>query len=63
MLQVRCQKCGWSFTLGRDSIAAIVAQQQQVSHYMVECPKCRHNIKIPAKRVKRVYRPPQAKSE
>lgn len=58
MLHVRCQKCGWSFTLGREAIAAIVDNlEAKETHYTIECPKCRHGIKVQSRRIKRAYRP------
>ena len=64
MLQVRCQKCGWSFTLGRDTIGSIMdeVKESKASHYRVDCPKCRQGIKVQTRMLKRYYRP-QAASE
>ena len=59
MMQIRCQKCGWNFTLGREAIAAIVDEIKQETHYTIECPKCRHGIKVQTRRIKRAYRPRQ----
>ena len=58
MLQVRCQKCGWSFTLGRDTIASIMdeIQESKASHYRVDCPKCRQGIKVQTRLIRRVGR-------
>jgi hypothetical protein len=62
MMQVRCQKCSWSFTLGRDAIANIMEEikDSKTTHYMVDCPKCRWGIKVQTRRLKRVYRPSTA---
>jgi len=59
MLQIRCQKCGWSFTLGQTAINQIVEEikESNPTHYTVDCPKCRHGIKVQTWRVKRAYRP------
>ena len=46
MMQVRCQRCGWVFTLSRDSIGLAVAEAGQNEHYLMDCRKCRHGIKI-----------------
>ena len=46
MMQVRCQRCGWVFTMSRDSIGLAVAEAGQNEHYLADCPKCRHGIKI-----------------
>ena len=58
MLQVRCQKCGWNFTLGRDSINNIVEEikDSKPSHYRLDCPKCRHGIKVQTRLIRRVGR-------
>jgi ssDNA-binding Zn-finger/Zn-ribbon topoisomerase 1 len=59
MMQVRCQKCGWSFTLSRDAIETIVneVQESKATHYTIDCPKCRQGIKVQTRRIKRFYRP------
>jgi Zn finger protein HypA/HybF involved in hydrogenase expression len=60
MLQVRCQKCGWNYTLSRDAINTIMEEikESKPTHYMVDCPKCRHAIKVQTRRLARFYRPP-----
>ena len=59
MLQVRCQNCSWNFTLGRDAIADIMKEIQESKpvHYQMDCPKCRHRIKVETKRLRRFHRP------
>ena len=48
MMQVRCQRCGWVFTMSRDSIGIAVAEVEasHAEYYQAFCPKCRHVIKI-----------------
>jgi Zn finger protein HypA/HybF involved in hydrogenase expression len=60
MMQVRCQKCGWNFTLSRDAIANIMEEvnETKAKNYTMECPKCRHAIKVQTRRLARFYRPP-----
>ncbi len=55
-MQIRCQRCGFMFTLSREAIAAAVKELEktQAGHYGVECPKCRHRVKVPAKEIKRM---------
>ena len=57
-MQVRCQRCGTMLTLSRETIAAAQeeAEQTQARHYAVNCPKCRHQIKVPIKDIER-FRP------
>ena len=64
MTQVRCQKCGWSFTLSRSAIANIMEEigETKATHYTIECPKCRQGIKVQTRMLRRYYRP-QAASE
>ena len=64
MMQVRCQKCGWSFTLGRDAINTIMEEvrESKATHYTLECPKCRHGIKVQTRVVKRYYHPQEEPS-
>ena len=54
MMQIRCQRCGWSFTLGRDAIglAVVEAEHQRDTHYLFTCPKCRHGIKVQVKQLR-----------
>ncbi len=51
MMQVRCQRCSWEFTMSRDSIGVAVAEAEQAraDYYQALCPKCRHVIKIQVK--------------
>ena len=62
MMQVRCQKCGWNFTLGREAINAIMdeVKETKATHYMIDCPKCRQRIKVQTRRIRRFYRPAAA---
>ena len=57
-MQVRCQRCGYMFTLSREAVTAALqeVEQTQAKHYAVECPKCRHQIKVPTKNLQR-FRP------
>ena len=54
-MQVRCQRCGYMFTLGREAVAAALeeVEQTQAKHYDVVCPKCRRQIKVPVKNMRR----------
>jgi hypothetical protein len=60
MLQVRCPKCSWSFTLGREAIASIMEEvgETRPTHYTIDCPKCRNGIKIQMRSLRRYYHPP-----
>jgi phage FluMu protein Com len=62
MMQVRCTKCGWSFTLSRDAIANIMEEvnETNATHYTIDCPKCRQGIKVQTRMLKRYYRPQPA---
>ena len=55
MMQVRCQRCGWMLTLGREAIAVAVAEAQQSheQHHVVDCPRCRRAIKVPVADLRR----------
>jgi hypothetical protein len=59
MMQIRCQRCGWSFTLSQEALAAIMEEigDKKVTHYTMDCPKCRHSIKVQSKRLRRAYHP------
>ena len=55
MLNARCFRCGWSFTLSREMIAAALTSVAGAGDkYHVEyCPRCRQAIKIPMDQLKR----------
>jgi len=55
-MQVRCQRCGAMFTLSREAVAAALeeAEQAKARHHAVDCPKCRHQIKVPIKDIQRL---------
>lgn len=54
-MQIRCQRCGYMFTLSREAIAAALEEvkQSQAKHYNVDCPKCRRQVKVPIKDMQR----------
>ena len=54
-MQIRCQRCGYMFTLSRHRLAAALeeAKAAQAKHHAVDCPKCRHQIKVPVKDLQR----------
>jgi hypothetical protein len=54
-MHVRCSYCSHSFNLGRDFLAAAVAEATTQKHktHAVECPNCRKHIKIPLAQIKR----------
>ena len=47
MMQIRCQRCGRMFTLGRDAVALALAEAQQSheQYHALVCPHCRHVVK------------------
>jgi hypothetical protein len=51
--------------LGRETIAGIMEEIKDVkaTHYQIECPKCRHTIKVQTRQLKRYYRPAPDKKE
>jgi hypothetical protein len=54
-MQVRCQRCGYTFTLGREAIVAALGEvkESNTAHYNFDCPKCRRRIKVPVKNLRR----------
>ena len=54
-MRVRCQRCGYTFTLGREAVVAALEQvkESKASHYNFDCPKCRRRIKVPVKNLRR----------
>ena len=55
MMQVRCQRCGWMLTLGREAIALALAEAQQAheQYHMVDCLHCRRAIKVQVSELRR----------
>jgi len=55
MIQIRCQRCGWVFTLNRDAIGLAVAEAEaaRADYYQEPCPKCRNAVKIQVKELRR----------
>ena len=58
-MNVRCFRCGWSFSLGRDFIAAALtdAGAAGVRHYDHPCPRCRQVLKISVDQLRRAMPP------
>jgi hypothetical protein len=48
MMQIRCQRCGWMNTLGRESVALALAEanRSQEHYHMLDCSRCRRAIKV-----------------
>jgi len=63
-MNARCYRCGWSFSLSRETIAAAVAEADaRGSSFHVEaCPKCKHAIKLPVDQLRNSL-PPGWKAE
>jgi len=61
MINVRCFKCGWFFTVDEKALAEQQGEENP-RHYVVECPRCRQVNKIPARQV-RVRRAGRGKTE
>jgi DNA-directed RNA polymerase subunit RPC12/RpoP len=59
-MQVRCQRCSFMFTLSHETLLAALEEVEKTpaKHYNIECPKCRRQIKVPAKEIRR-FQPPQ----
>lgn len=55
MMQIRCQWCGWTYTMPRDALlyAVAKAQAEKAIHHVENCPKCRHALKIQVAELKR----------
>src|SRR3989304_712600 len=58
-MNVRCYRCGWSFTLGRDMIEAALttASASGAKHHDERCPRCRQMLKISMDQIRRAAPP------
>lgn len=56
MRGVRCQRCGHMFSLSVDQVVAALDQlsEKGESYYGVECPRCRHLVKVPRSNLERM---------
>ncbi len=47
-MQLRCYRCGWSFSIKKDEIsfALQALQESEGTHYDVRCPRCRHMNRV-----------------
>ena len=52
-MNVRCYRCGWSFSLGREAVMAAVAASAGQKLHVEHCPRCRQAIKLPMIQLKR----------
>ena len=55
MSNVKCFRCGKSFALDMDAVAAWLAEHQEEHprHYPAQCHFCRRVIKVPIKQLAR----------
>jgi|GEM_PF-2930986 hypothetical protein len=49
MREIRCQRCHHMFTVSREWVETALKEMEQKGqdHTNLECPKCRHTIKVP----------------
>lgn len=68
-MNVRCYRCGWSFSLSREMIveALTAASQTGARHHDQRCPRCRQTLKISMDQIRRAappgWTPPQPGGE
>ena len=58
-MNVRCYRCGWSFTPSRDMIEAALtaASASGARHHDERCPRCRQMLKISMDQIRRAAPP------
>lgn len=58
-MQVRCQHCGWMFTLSREAIGLALAEAlaKNERHHTINCIQCRHAIKLQVSDLRRQLPP------
>jgi phage FluMu protein Com len=56
MRGVRCQRCSKMFSLSRDLVVTALEEVEQKGedYYTVECPNCRHAVKVPRRDLERM---------
>ncbi len=52
-MQVRCTYCSHSFNLSRDYMQTVVTNAGKKTTESISCPKCRKNIKVSIKQMRR----------
>lgn len=64
-MNVRCNYCGNSFSLGREYVEEVVAEakEKKLKYHPVECGSCRKMIKVPIKQMQRFAPRPEATEE
>ena len=60
-MQLRCYQCSWSFSIGKDEIAAAVESLTASggTHYDAPCPRCKRANKVPMEQLKRALPRPR----
>jgi len=58
-MNMRCYRCGWSFSLSREAVGAALANASApgAKHHVEHCPRCRQVLKIPLDQLKRSLPP------
>ena len=56
MRGIRCQRCGRMFSLSRELVTAALEElgQKGEEHFTLECPQCRHAVKVPRIKLERM---------
>ena len=54
-MQLRCYRCGWSFSLSREQVdfALETTRAKGGQHYDVHCTRCRTVNKVPVKQLEK----------
>jgi hypothetical protein len=63
-MQLRCYRCGWSFSLSREQVefALADAKAKGGKHHDIRCTRCRTVNKIPVQQLERSAPRPAAPS-
>lgn len=58
-MNIRCYRCGWSFSMSRDAISLAVthAQTTKAKYHVEHCPKCRQANKVSVDQLRRAAPP------
>ena len=56
-MNVRCYRCGWSWSLSHDTLEEAAVNAAGQAAYVIHCPRCRQAIRVPMDQIMRAWPP------